>query len=315
MKHAILIFGILGVALSPGFLFGDDVDNKPITGIGPTGPIKKWQTGFKWAEGPIADGKGNTYFSDLGSNKIFKVDADGKSSVFSGDLKGPNGLMFNTKGELLACEMNAASRLVAFDVDTKKMRVVADTYQGKGFGGLNDLVTDLQGGVYITDYRFDKNKQDKMGVYYVTADGKVTRLIDDLKMPNGVILSTDEKTLYVVPSGQPEVMSYPIESPGKIGPGTVFCNMIPTPNRRGSPVGDGVAIDTKGNLYFAVDTGIQVFDPKGKHLGTIVFPEPPANVDFGGTDFKTLIVTARTSVYTVPMDATGHQFGKKPEGK
>ena len=311
MRSTILVFGILGVALSAAPLFGGDGDDKPIAGIGPTGPIKKWQAGFRWAEGPIADGKGNTYFSDLGSGKIHKVDADGKSSVFLSDLKGPNGLMFNVKGELLACEMNNPSRLVAFDVETKKMRVVADGYQGKGFGGLNDLVTDLEGGVYITDYRLDKAKQDKMGVYYVTPEGKVTRLIDDLKMPNGVILSTDEKTLYVVPSGQPEVMAYPIESPGKIGPGTVFCKMIPTPNKKGSPVGDGVAIDTKGNLYLAVDSGIQVFDSKGKHLGTIGFPEPPANVDFGGPDFKTLIVTARTSVYTVPMEATGHQFGKK----
>jgi gluconolactonase len=310
MKKAILFIPILVVILSAGPLVGGGGDNKSIAGIGPTGPIKKWQTGFKWAEGPIADGKGNVYFSDLQGNKIHKIDAEGKLSVFFSDLKGPNGLMFNIKGELVACEMTAG-RIVAFDVEKKKMRVVADTYQGKGFGGPNDLVTDLHGGVYFTDYRLNKAKQDKMGVYYVDADGKVTRLVDDLKMPNGVILSTDEKTLYVIPSGQPEVMSYPVESPGKIGAGKVFCKMVATPKKKGSPVGDGVAIDTKGNLYFAVDAGIQVFNPKGEHLGTITFPEPPANVDFGGPDFKTLIVTARTSVYTVPMEAVGHQFGKK----
>jgi gluconolactonase len=106
-------------------------------------------------------------------------------------------------------------------------------------------------------------------------------------------------------------MSYPVESPGKIGAGKVFCKLLPTPNKKGNPTGDGVAIDTKGNLYLTADKGIQVFNPKGEHLGTITFPEAPANVDFGGPDFKTLIVTARTSVYTVPMEAVGHQFGKK----
>jgi gluconolactonase len=191
------------------------------------------------------------------------------------------------------------------------MRVVADSYEGKGFGGPNDLVTDLHGGVYFTDYRLAKGKQDKMGVYYVSSDGKVTRLVDDLKSPNGIILSTDEKTLYVIPSSGPEIYSYPVESPGKIGAGKVFCKLQPAPNKKGNPIGDGVAIDTKGNLYFTALNGIQVFNPKGEHLGTITFPEAPANVDFGGADFKTLIVTARTSVYTVPMEAVGHQFGKK----
>jgi gluconolactonase len=308
MRKLILFIAVLSASPLWGDGGGGEGDNKPIAGIGPIGPIKKWQTGFKWAEGPIADGKGNVYFSDLNGNKIHKVDADGKLSVFSSELKGPNGLMFNIKGELVACEMGAG-RIVAFDVDTKKMRIVADTYNGKGFGGPNDLVTDLQGGVYFTDYRLNKAKQDKMGVYYVDADGKITRLVDDLKMPNGVILSTDEKILYVIPSGQPEVMSYPVESPGKIGPGKVLCKMIATGKK--GPVGDGVAIDTKGNLYIAVDTGIQVFSPKGDHQGTIKFPEPPANVDFMGPDFKTMIVTARSSVYTVPMEAVGHQFGKK----
>jgi gluconolactonase len=198
-------------------------EDKPIAGIGPVGEIKKWHTGFKFVEGPMADGKGNVYFSDLGANKIYKIDSDDKLSVFSDKLNGPNGLMFNIKGELLACEMGAG-RVVAFDVDSKKMRVVADTYEGKGFGGPNDLVTDLQGGVYFTDYRLAKGKQDKMGVYYVTADGKVTRLVDDLRSPNGIIMSTDEKILYVIPSSGPDIYSYPIESPARLAPERSFAS-------------------------------------------------------------------------------------------
>jgi gluconolactonase len=306
----IALFSLALMGAEPMLLGQGGGENKPIAGIGPTGPIKKLHTGFGWAEGPIADGKGNVYFSDLAGNKIHKIDADGKISVYSDKLKGPNGLMFNTKGELVACEMGAG-RIVAFEVESKKMRVVADTYEGKGFGGPNDLVTDLHGGLYFTDYRLVKGKQDKMGVYYVDADGKVTRLVDNLRNPNGIILSTDEKILYVIPSGQPEIFSYPVEGPGKIGPGKVFCKLVPATGRKANPMGDGVAIDTKGNLYFTADKGIQVFNPKGEHLGTITFPEAPANVDFGGPEFKTLIVTARTSVYTVPMEAVGHRFGKK----
>ncbi len=290
-------------------VLGQEGGEKPIAGIGPTGPIKKWHTGFKFVEGPVADAKGNVYFSDVQGNKIHKIDADGKLSDFSDQLKGPNGLMFNIKGELVPCEMNGG-RLVAFDVDSKKMRVVADTYEGKAFGGPNDLVTDQPGGVYFTDFRTAKGKQDKMGVYYVAADGKVTRLVDNLKSPNGIIMSTDERILYVIPSSGPEIYSYDIESPGKIGTGKVFCKLQSAPNKK-APTGDGVAVDTKGNLYFTAGGGIQVFNPKGDHLGTITFPEAPANVDFGGRDFKTLIVTARTSVYSVPMEATGHRFGKK----
>jgi gluconolactonase len=226
MKKTTLFFPVLCAVLGASAVWGGGGDPKLIPGIGPTGPIKKWHTGFRWAEGPIADGKGNVYFSDLATNKIYKIGAADKVSVFSAALKGPNGLMFNVKGELVACDMGAG-RIVAFDIETKKYRVVADTYRGKGFGGPNDLVTDLHGGVYFTDYRLVKSKQDKMGVYYASADGTVTRLIDDLRMPNGVILSTDEKTLYVVPSGQPEVMSYPVETPARLAPARCFVKCSP----------------------------------------------------------------------------------------
>jgi gluconolactonase len=170
---------------------------------------------------------------------------------------------------------------------------------------------DRQDGVYFTDPSFQAgtSQQDKMGVYYVSPQGKVTRLIDDLPRPNGVILSPDEKTLYVLPSGSVDVMAYPVLSPGKIGPGRVPCKLeqAPTGPARG---GDGLAVDTKGNLYLTQPSlfAIQVVSPEGKTLGLIKFPENPANCDFGGKDMKTLYVTARTSLYTVRMEATGHRL-------
>jgi gluconolactonase len=136
----------------------------------------------------------------------------------------------------------------------------------------------------------------------------VTRLNDDQKQPNGVILSPDEKTLYVIPTGPAEMMAYPVEAPGKVGKGRIFCTLQGKDGKGKGTGGDGCTIDTKGNLYVTSTIGIQVFDPTGKFLGYIAFPEQPANVTFGGTDMKTLYVTARTSLYTVRMEATGHMF-------
>jgi gluconolactonase len=285
-----------------------DEESKPIAGIGPTGKITKLHSGFKFTEGPAPDGNGNLYFSDIPNQRIHKVDPKGELSTFREKSNRSNGLKINAKGEIVACEM--AGRVVAISPDGKDVRVVADKYEGKQFNAPNDLVIDKQGGVYFTDPSFgapDPLPQGKTCVYYVAPGGTVTRLIDDLKQPNGVTLSPDEKTLYVIPTGPAEMMAYPVESPGKIGKGTVFCKLQGKDGKPGSG-GDGCTIDTKGNLYITSTIGIQVFDPAGKFLGAIAFPEQPANVAFGGKDMKTLFVTARTSLYSTPMEATGHVF-------
>jgi gluconolactonase len=283
-----------------------------IPGLGPTGPVKKLHTDFKFTEGPAADADGNVYFSDIPNEKIHKIDAAGKLSTFREKSNTANGLMVNAKGEIVACEMNGA--VAALSPDGKDRRVVADQYNGKRFNAPNDLVLDAAGGVYFTDPAFRAPMplpQGKTCVYYADAGGKVTRLIDDLPNPNGVILSPDEKTLYVIPSGQKQMMSYPVEAPGKIGKGKVFCELDQA-KEGGNAGGDGLAVDSKGNLYITSALGLQVFDPSGKKLGIIAFPEQPANVTFGGKDLKTLYVTARTSVYACPMGVAGHRF---PGGK
>jgi len=279
-----------------------------IAGIGPAGPIQKAHTGFKFTEGPIADADGNLYFSDIPNEKIHKVDASGKLGVFREKSNSANGLMINARGEIIACEM--AGAIVALNKDGKHRRVIADKYEGKRFNAPNDLVIDRAGGIYFTDPSFrapNPLPQGKTCVYYVDASGKVTRLIDDLPNPNGARLSPDEKTLYVFPSGQKEMMGYPVESPGKIGKGKVFCELAQAKSG-GNGGGDGGTIDEKGNVYIATGTGLQVFDPSGKMLGTIKFPEQPSNATFGGKDMKTLYVTARTSVYACPMAVAGHRY-------
>jgi gluconolactonase len=288
-------------------------DNKPIPGLGPVGPVKKLHGDFKFVEGPAHDPAGNIYFTDIPNDRVHKIDLDGKLTTFREKSNKANGLMLNAKGEVVACE-GGVGAVVAYSADGKERRVIADKYDGKPFNAPNDLCLDAAGGVYFTDPFFGKETvklpQDKMGVYYADAAGKVTRLIDDLPRPNGVILSPDEKTLYVVPSGQKQMMSYPVEAPGKLGKGKVLCELAQA-KQGGNSGGDGLTVDVKGNLYITSGLGLQVFDPAGKPLGTIAFPEAPANVTFGGKDMKTLFVTARTSVYACPMEVAGHRFPAK----
>ncbi|HJZ58617.1 MAG TPA: SMP-30/gluconolactonase/LRE family protein [Gemmataceae bacterium] len=288
-----------------------DGQPKPIPGLGPTGEIQKLHTGFMFTEGPGVDAEGNVYFSDIPNKKIHKIDTAGKLSVFRENSNSANGLMVNAKGEIVACEMEGA--IVALSPDGKNRRVIAGEFEGKRFNAPNDLVIDKAGGVYFTDPQFRAPTplpQGKTCVYYADAANKVTRIIDDLPNPNGVRLSPDEKMLYVFPTGQKQMMSYPVEAPGKIGKGKVFCELDQA-KEGGNSGGDGGTIDSKGNVYVASGIGLQVFDPSGKKLGVIVFPEQPSNATFGGKDMKTLYVTARSSVYTCPMEVAGHRYPGK----
>lgn len=280
----------------------------PIPGIGPTAEPTKVATGFGFVEGPAWDGTGLLYFTDIPNAKIHAVDADGEVTVFAEDAGPCNGLMFNADGELIGCSMGGGE-LLAWNIKTKENRALATEYDGKRFNACNDLVIDAAGGVYFTDPLFGAPQplpQGGQGVYYCEAGGKVTRLVDDLPAPNGVLLSRDEKTLYVLPSMSSDMLAYPVEAPGKLGDSKVFCTLA-------SGGSDGAAIDEQGNLYLTTDAGVQVFDEAGKALGVIELPEQPANCEFGGADGKTLYVTARTSLYSLPMLVKGHRYAtKKP---
>ncbi len=284
-----------------------DDDNKPIPGIGPTGAPVEFEGTFKFTEGPTTDVNGIVYFTDVPAQKIFKISPVNKTSVARENTNYANGLMFNAAGEIVCCQRNG---VVAWDPETKAERILASEYDGKPFNGPNDLVIDRTGGVYFTDPSFaldGKSNQGVHGVFYIAADGKLTRVIDDVVGPNGIILSPDEKTLYVLPFPREDMMAYTVDGPGKLGAGRKFCKIEQPEGKKGAG-GDGCAVDTRGNLYIAAATGVQVFDPSGKLLGTIKVPKTPSNCEFGGKDLKTLYVTARTAVYAVPMSVAGHRF-------
>jgi gluconolactonase len=233
MKRVLPAFVLLAL---PAAVFAQD--DTPIEGIGPTGKITKLFTDFEHSEGPAADGQGNVYFSDVPASKIYKVDAKGKLTTFAENTGHANGLFVGGKNAkdglvLYACRMDGD--IVAYKLDgavPPEKKVVIATYNGKPFNAPNDLVFDKQGGMYFTDPALRAPgktsnipgplPQDKLGIYYLTPDGKISRISDDLNNPNGVKLSPDEKTLYVVQTGPAEMMAYPVEAPGKIGTGLVF---------------------------------------------------------------------------------------------
>jgi len=285
-------------------------ETESIEGIGPTGPLKLVGKGFRFSEGPAADADGRLYFSDVRASNIHRLADDGSVELWLKDSGGANGLMFNAAGNLLACQAQHG-RIVSFEMATKELTPIASEYGGKRFNGTNDLTVDRQGGVYFTDPKSGRAHQDSAAFYYAAADGTVKRLADDLKYPNGVLLSPDEKTLYVLQYLSPELMAYQIKSPGVLGRGTVLCDLACKADHpeRG---GDGMTVDLMGNLYVTVPSikSIQVIDSRGKSLGIIPLPVGPTNCTFAGPDRKTLYVTTAKAVYSLPMQAQGHDPAK-----
>ncbi len=265
-----------------------------INGIGPVGQVLQAQTGFQFTEGPAADLLGNIYFTDVQRNRIHKIDTAGQLTTFLENTQGMNGLMFDPRGRLIGCQ-STSGRIVAIDVATKAITEIASQFEGVRFNSPNDLVVDRAGNIYFTD-------RNGNGVYFIATDNSVKKIISTLTLPNGILLSIDEKTLYVL-HGSPTMMVYALNAPGQLGAPQTIALL-------GNGGGDGMTIDTQGNLYVTrpSSNAIQVLTPGGQSLGTIPFGEAPSNCVFGGADLKTLFVTARTSVYTARMISTGHRF-------
>jgi gluconolactonase len=269
-----------------------------IPAVGPTGPMRQVATDLLFTEGPAADQDGNLYFTDVRGNTIYRVDPEGNTSPFLENSEGCNGLMFARDGRLIACQ-GGGKRIIAIDPESKEIDVIADGFEGQPFDRPNDLVLDRRGGIYFTDPGVG-------AVYYIDAERSVHRILTDLPRPNGILLSPDGRTLYVLPSGTPDVLSYVLASPGKPGEAVVLCRLKQAPDTdpRG---GDGLTVDDRGVLYLTQPSlgAIQVVAPNGNTLGFIKVLENPSNCAFGGADSRTLYITARTSVYAVPMEAKG----------
>jgi len=254
--------------------------------------------GFEFIEGPTPDGKGNIFFTDIPNNRIHRwSEKDGMSTVRE-NSGGANGLMLNAKGQLLAME-GTNQKVTAMNPDGS-IEVVFERYNNKRLNSPNDLWIDNKGGFYFTDPRYGfsthEKEQPMEGVYYVSADYKtITRVVEDMQKPNGIVGTEDGKTLYVADTYLMRIFKFDVKSDGTLGPKKEFI-------KQGS---DGMTLDEHGNLYLTWASGLSIYDPDGKLIERFKLHATPANVTFGGPDGKNVYVTAVDKLYRLKMNVTG----------
>jgi gluconolactonase len=260
--------------------------------------------GFGFTEGPVWDPAGFLYVSDEEQNKIFKVSLGGKKTELLA-LGDPDGNTYDPQHRLIDCA-SVLRAIIRVSPDSK-FEVLADRFEGKKFNSPNDVVLGPDGALYFTDPTLDLPAGEKQelafqGVFRLDGQGKVTLLTRELSQPNGLAFSPDGKKFYVDDSQQRNIRVYDFHSGGTISGGHIFGE---EPGGKGDGVPDGIKIDRQGNLYITGPGGIWIWDPQGHHLGTIVLPEQPANLAWGGWQLTTLYITATTSVYKLEMSAPG----------
>jgi len=244
-------------------------------------------TGYGFSEGPAADARGNVYFSDGRNDSIHYYEPGRPVRLFVDDSTDANGMIFNGRGELYVCE-GAAYRVVAYDVTTKQKRVLAGEIDGMHFNEPNDLAVDRDDGFYFSDPNYQHRGQPtvmKQDTYYCSPQGQVTRVSTVCFKPNGVLLSPDDKTLYLADARGQRIYTYDVLGPGRLAAETLWIDKLGA-----NP--DGMTLDEHGNLYICLGrSGLKVFTPTGDPLGVIAVPYA-SNCCFGGGDFTTLLVTS-----------------------
>ncbi len=269
------------------------------------GDVAKVAGDFQFTEGPAWHPDGYLLFSDIPSQRIVRCNPDGTISTWMADSRGTNGLMCDRQGNVYACQGEAQriARLRAHGEGGTLADVLADKFEGKPFNRPNDLSLDSSGGLYFSDpiYGPGDPSQPVQGVYYISAKGEVSRVIDDLPRPNGVLVSPDGKSLVVANPNLRQIIRYAIESAGKLSSGKVLFTGDEEQDGNGP---DGMTFDNQGNLY-ATYKSLVVLNPSGQVMGRVEIPEKPSNCALGGQDMRTLYITARTSLYAIPMNVAG----------
>ncbi len=265
-----------------------------------TSPLEKLATDFKFTEGPAVDAEGNVYFSDIPNSKIWVWTTADSLKLFRENSNGANGLYFDNKENLLACEGYASQ--ISLTTPEGEYQIIASTYKDKPFNSTNDLWPDENGGVYFTDPQYggdmDNLNQGGMHVYYLHPNhASISRVCDDLVRPNGLIGTPDGKILYVSDRGAGKTYRYTIDENGTLSDKSLFV-------AEGS---DGMTIDHQGRIYITTKdkSQVDVFSKTGEIVTTIEIPEVPTNVCFGGKNRDQLFITAQTSLYRIGLDAKG----------
>lgn len=262
--------------------------------------IEKAGDGFIFTEGPAVAPDGRVYFTDQPNDRIHIWDEKKGISLYLEGTGRSNGLYFNKNKQLVSCA-DEKNQLAYFDIN-KKLISIHKGFEGKHLNAPNDLWIAPNGGIYFSDPYYHrkwwaeghKEIQDTRGVYYLTVAGEISRVIDDFETPNGLIGTPDGEIIYVADIQAGKTWKYDILPDGSLTNKTFFAP-------KGS---DGMTIDNKGNVYLTSGK-VWVYNPAGKLIEEIEFPESPANICFGGKKRNILFVTARKGVYTLEMSVRG----------
>ena len=262
-------------------------------------------SGFGFTEGPMWDPSGFVYVSDETINKIFRVYPDGKKEevIALGD---PDGNTFDRQHRLIDCA--SVLRAIIEVTPEGKYKILADHYEGKKLNSPNDVIVGPDGALYFTDPTLDLVAGEKQeipfqGVYRLDDKGNLRLLTKDLTQPNGLAFSPDGKHFYVDDDDKRNIRVYDVAADGSLTNGRIFGE---EPGEKNDGVPDGIKVDKQGNLFVTGPKGIWVWDAMGNHIGTIVVPEQPANLTWGDKDYRTLYITATTSVYRLTMKTEGY---------
>lgn len=273
--------------------------------VSPETKVTKLGSEMKFTEGPVWIPKqGRLVWSDIPNSRQMQWTAKDGISEWR-KVESSNGNLLDLDGDLLSCQ-HGGRNLIRTTADGK-ISVVADSFEGKKFNSPNDLAIMSDGSIWFTDPTYGLGGKageiKQRNVYRLDPETKqVTAVRSDFDMPNGIAFSPDEKTIYISDTGKPgKIRAFAVPAPGDALEKELFEIDVRC---------DGMCIDVEGNLYTTTAGGIAVFDKGGKKIGLIPVEEQPANVCFGGDGYKTLFITARTSLYSVPVKIAG----AKPKG-
>jgi gluconolactonase len=263
-------------------------------------------------EGPVGmlDG-GGVIFTETRADRITRIDLQGKTSTFVEHSNGSNGLAWDAQGRLISVQRAPGNEKVGVLYPPDKVATLADAFEGTPFNRLNDLVVSMRGGIYFTDTR---------GLYYLPPGGRIMRVAQGIPNPNGVQLSPDEKTLYANNKDGEYLLAFDVQADGSLANRRNFgkYKSLTVPGHKDPLVAedngaDGLAIDSDGRVYVATNLGVEVFSPRGEHLGVIpavwggaqFMLRKPQNLAFSGPDKKTLYMVGANAAFRVQTLSQG----------
>jgi gluconolactonase len=278
--------------------------------VGPGVSFEQVATGCLFTEGPLwHPTEGFLLWSDMPGDHLRRWSARDGVTTFRKPCNMSNGLTYDRQGRLLVCE-HATSQVTRTEADGRIVPL-ATHYQGKQLNSPNDIVCSPDGGIYFSDPPYGraefygvKREQELgfQGVYRVGPDPThPVLLVDDFDRPNGLCFSLDGRRLFINDTARKHIRLFDVREDGTLSGGKVWAET--TGSEPGAP--DGMKIDSAGNIYCCGPGGIHVFTPDAGCLGVIQVPEYTANMAWGDSDYRSLYITASTSVYRIRVKIPG----------